>query len=168
LPEAGLGIVILTNAFSLSPVPLGFEYAVELRLFELLFDQPVEFDVQMMAQAKTLAADRPPRMLGKIHPDAVAPYLGQYDNAELGEVSLSLRGDRLVLDTGEVNSELRPLANGAGQTIYLLHDPPLSLFSEAYGATVSFTGGADESWITITVPASVTGPEQKVVFKARR
>ena len=57
---------------------------------------------------------------------------------------LSLRGDRLVLDAGEVGSELRPVAGGGAPAVYLLHDPPLSLFSEIYGATVSFAGGADE------------------------
>ncbi len=168
LPDARLGIVILINAISLSPIPLGFQFAVELRLFELLFDQPAEIDAQMMTQAKALAAARSPRTLGKVEPAAVAPYLGRYDNAELGEVSLSLRGDRLVLDTGEINSELRPPAGGNAQNTYLLYDPPLSLFSETYGATVTFTGGADEPRMTITVPASVTGPEQKFAFKPDR
>ena len=157
--------MILTNSLSLAPVPLAFEYAVEIRLFELLFDQPAEFDAQLMAQAKALEAARPRPALGKIEPAAVAPYLGRYESAELGEVALSLRGDRLLLDAGELNSELRPLADGGAKTVYLLHDPPLSLFSEAYGATVSFTGGAQEPRMTITVPASVTGPEQEFVFK---
>jgi CubicO group peptidase (beta-lactamase class C family) len=164
LPEADLGIVILSNALSLAPIPLAFEFAVEVRLFEILFDQPAAFEAQLMAQAKTLAAARPSPSLGRIDPTAVAPYLGGYDNAELGAVRLSLRDDRLVLDTGELNSELRPLVNGGAKTVYLLHDPPLSLFSEAYGATVSLTGGADQPRITITVPASVTGPEEEFVF----
>ena len=165
LPEADLGIVILTNSLSLAPIPLAFEYAVEIRLFELLFDQPAEFDAQLTAQAEALEAARPRPALGKIEPAAVAPYLGRYESAELGEVALSLRGDRLVLDAGELNSELRPLADGGAKAVYLLHDPPLSLFSEAYGATVSFTGGAQAPRMTITVPASVTGPEQEFVFK---
>jgi beta-lactamase family protein len=161
LPEAGLGIVILTNSFSPAPVPLAFEYAVEIRLF----DQPAEFDAELIAQAKALEAARPRPALGKIEPAAVAPYLGHYESAELGEVDLSLRGDRLLLDAGELISELRPLADGAAKTVDLLHDPPLSLSSEAYGATVSFGGGASEPRMTITVPASVTGPEQEFVFR---
>ncbi len=168
LPDADLGIVILSNSLSLSPIPLAFEFAVELRLFEILFDQPAVFDAELMAQAKTLAAANPPRTLGKIVPAAVAPYLGHYDNAELGGVSLSQRGDRLVLDTGQLTTELRPLADAGAETVYLLHDPPLSLFSEAYGATVSLTGGAAEPLMTITVPASVTGREQEFVFKRSR
>jgi hypothetical protein len=49
--------------------------------------------------------------------------------------------------------------------VYLLHDPPLSLFSEQYGATISFTGGAKERRMTLTVPAGVTGPKQEFMFK---
>jgi CubicO group peptidase (beta-lactamase class C family) len=168
LPAADLGIVILTNSLSLAPVPLAFQYAVEIRLFELLFDQPAQFDAQLMAQADALAASRPPPALGTVEPAAIAPYLGRYDSAELGAVSLSLRGDRLVLDTGELSSELRPLDDGGAQTVYLLHDPPLALFSQAYGATVRFTGGAQAPRMTITVPASVTGPEQEFVFTPLR
>ena len=171
LPEAGLGIVILSNAFALSPnspVPLVFVNAVELRLFDLLFDQPAEFDAQLAAQAKTAAAAPPSHMLGKIDPVAVAAYLGGYDNAELGEISLSRRGDRLVLDTGEITSELRPLAGQDDGTVYLLHDPPLSLFSAAYGVTVALTGGSAEPRLTIKVPASVTGPSEEFVFTPHR
>jgi hypothetical protein len=167
LPDADAGIVILTNALALAPVPLAFEYAVEFRLFELLFDQPAEFDAQLRAQGEALAASRPRPSLGKVAPAAIAPYLGRYDSVELGEVSLSLRGERLVLDTGELSSELRPLADG-DQDVYVLHDPPLSLFSEAYGVKVRFTGGAQEPRMTITVPAIVTGPEQEFVLSPRR
>jgi CubicO group peptidase (beta-lactamase class C family) len=168
LPEAGAGIVILSNALSLSPIPLAFQFAVEIRLFEILFDQPAAFDAQMREQAKASAASRPRPSLGKVEPAAIAPYLGRYDNAALGEVSVTLRGDRLVLDAGEINSELRPRADGGAQTVYLLHDPPLSLFSEIYGATVGFAGGVDAPRMTIVLPASVTGPEQTFVFKPHR
>ena len=68
LPESHLGIVVLTNSFSLTPVPLAFEYAVQMRLFELLFDQPTDFDAQLMAQAKALKTSHPSPALGKIEP----------------------------------------------------------------------------------------------------
>ena len=168
LPESDLGIVILSNSLSLTPIPLAFEFAVELRLFEILFDRPAEFDAELAAQAKTLATTQPSRNLGQVNPAAVAPYLGRYGNPELGDVSLSLRGSRLVLDVGELNTELRPLAASGAETVYLLHDPPLSLFSEVYQAVVSLAGGSSEPRVTITVPASVTGPEQEFVFKPHR
>jgi hypothetical protein len=36
--------------------------------------------------------------------------------------------------------------------------PPLSLFSEAYGATVTFTGDAATPRMTIAIPANVIRP----------
>jgi hypothetical protein len=170
LPEADLGIVVLTNAFALSPnspVPLAFENAVKFRLFELLFDQSAEFDEQLAAQAKSLAAAQPPRKLAKVDRAKVESFIGRYTNTALGDVSLSLRGDRLVLDTGQLTSELSAQEAGA-ETVYLLHDPPLSLFSAAYGVTVTFAGDPENPRMTITVPASVTGPEQAFVFTPTR
>jgi hypothetical protein len=161
MPEADLGIVILTNEISLAPVPLIFQAAVLFRLLELLFAQPAEFDAQLTAQ---IAAARPHWTLGTVDADAVAPYLGRYGNPELGEVMLSLRGERLILDTGELSSELRPRADRGGATVYLLHDPPLSLFSEAYGATLTFTGAPDARRMTLTIPANPTGPAQTFQF----
>lgn len=156
LPEAGVGIVILSNAFSLRPFPLAFEYAVQMRLFELLFDQPADFDTAIAALAASAPA---PVALGRIAPAAVEPHLGAYTNADLGDVRLTLQNGRLLLDAGEVSSELLPRADEP--TVFLLADPPLSLFSEAYGATVGF--GTNE--MTIAIPASITGPEQRFVFE---
>ena len=158
LPDADLGIVILSNAFSLRPFPLAFEYAVHMRLFELLFEQPPDFDAEIAA----LAASTPePLALGEVDPAAMRQYLGVYENADLGEVTLTLRDDRLLLDAGEVSSALRPPADDPATL--LLADPPLSLFSEAYGARVTF-GGDGGSDLVIAIPASITGPEQRFVF----
>jgi hypothetical protein len=102
--------------------------------------------------------------LGSIDSTAVAPYLGHYAHPDLGEVTVSLQGDRLVLDMGELGSELRPRAAvGASAAAYLLHDPPLSLYSEL-GATVSFDGDTTPR-MTFTIPANPTGPEQAYVFE---
>ncbi len=162
LPDADLGIVILTNSLNLRPVPLAFAFAVQFRLFEILFDQPASFDAALTAQAESATA-REPRALARVDPDAVAPYLGRYTHAALGEVMVTFRDGRLLLDTGALVSELRPLANAA-EPAYLLHDPPLSLFSEAYGAAVRFTWAADAPRLTITIPARVTGPAQEFDF----
>jgi CubicO group peptidase (beta-lactamase class C family) len=167
LPEAGVGIVVLTNAFALSPrsaIPLGFEYSVEIRMLELLFDQPAEIDAQMEAQSKVVAAARPLPKLGKIDAAQVQPYLGRYQNVELGAVKLLLRNGRLVLDAGQVSSELRPAAGEGVEPVYLLRDPPLSLFSAAYGVTITLTGAPQQPTIGLSVPASVTGPAQEFVF----
>ena len=158
LPDADLGIVILSNAFSLRPFPLAFEYAVQMRLFELLFDQPADFDAAIAALAASAPA---PVALGQVDPAAVEPYLGAYTNADLGAITLTLRDGRLLIDAGEVSSELLPRADDPAT--FLLADPPLSLFAEAYGASVTF-GGNDESELVIAIPASITGPEQRFEF----
>jgi CubicO group peptidase (beta-lactamase class C family) len=158
LPDADLGIVILSNAFSLRPFPLAFEYAVQMRLFELLFDQPADFDAAIAALAASAPA---PIALGQVDPAAVEPHLGSYTNADLGDVTLTLRDGRLLLDAGEVSSELLPRADDPA--VFLLADPPLSLFSEAYGAKVSL-GDDNATQVVMTIPASITGPEQRFVF----
>jgi CubicO group peptidase (beta-lactamase class C family) len=168
LPEADLGIVILTNANALSTahLPLAFGYAVQFRLFELLFDQPAGFDAELTAAGAAVTAAWPQAASGGLEPAAVAPYLGRYAHPELGEVTVSLRGDRLVLDTGELSTELRPrAADGGGATAYLLYDQPFALYSMGYGATVSFAGGASAPRLTLTIPANPTGPQQVYIFE---
>jgi CubicO group peptidase (beta-lactamase class C family) len=158
LPDADVGIVILSNAFSLRPFPLAFEYAVQMRLFEILFNQPADFDAEIAAIEASAPA---PVALGAVDAATITPRLGAYTNAELGEITLTMRNGRLLLDAGEVSSELRPLADDAATL--LLVDPPLSLFSEAYGASVRFSERGEPE-LVIAIPASITGPEQRFVF----
>jgi CubicO group peptidase (beta-lactamase class C family) len=126
LPEADLGIVILSNG---GPGAVAFYPGVQNRLFELLFDQPSEFDALlgpvMEAQSAQLAQIRD--QFRPVDPTAVAPWLGRYANPTLGEVTLSLRDGELILDTGGARSELRAVADEAGQVVaYLLIDPPFA------------------------------------------
>jgi hypothetical protein len=81
--------------------------------------------------------------------------------------SVSLRGERLVLDAGELSSELRPLpTDGASPTTYLLHDPPLSLLSQGKVGTVHFeVGSGSESQMVLAIAANPTGPERDFVFE---
>src|SRR5215217_7416167 len=127
LPEADLGIVILTNTGGL---PAGtFNLAVQFRLLEVLFDQPAEFDAMLgpflaaqMAQVAELQAH-----LGTVDPAAVSPYLGRYANSTLGEVEVALRDGRLVFDAGEIRSEMRPRVDEAGQVAsYVFTESPLA------------------------------------------
>ncbi|MBW3632754.1 MAG: beta-lactamase family protein [Chloroflexi bacterium] len=125
LPEADLGIVILTNNVQAGGP---FALAVQFRLFELLFDQPPAFDALMgqfldaqMGQIADLRAQLRP-----IDPTAVGLYLGRYVNPALGEVALALRDGRLVFDAGELRSELQPQLDDAGQVAYVFADPPLA------------------------------------------
>jgi CubicO group peptidase (beta-lactamase class C family) len=165
LPDQGLGVATLSNASSL-PGALAFTFAVQFHLFELLFEQPAEIDAELSALVQARAMERS-RLAPSVDPASVAPYLGSYAHPTLGDVTITWRGDRLVLDTGELASELRARAiDGPGASVYLLHDPLLSFYSEAYGATVSFTGGHGKCRVTLTVPENPTGPEQSDVFEA--
>jgi hypothetical protein len=139
LPEAGVGVVILTNdARKGSWLTL----AVEYRLYELLFDQPPEIDALLdqilEAQAAQLAQLQTQLRPGD--PAAVTPYLGRYDHPTMSEIELTLRDGRLILDAGEARSELRPVVDETGQVAaYIFADPPLA----GAPATVTFRQGAD-------------------------
>ena len=167
LPDADLGIAVLSNASAL-PGALAFTSAVHFRLLELLFDQSAEMDTQLSTLVEARAAGRP-QLAPHVDPAAVAPYLCRYTHPTLGEMTIALRDNRLVLDAGKLASELRRRAvDGPSASVYLLHDPPLSFYSEAYGATVSFAGGIDEPRVTLTIPRNPTGPEQIYVFEPSR
>lgn len=126
LPEAGLGVVILTNDGWNGGL---FSYAVEYRLYELLFDQPEEIDPileQFLDQQVAGLAELQDR-LRPVDPAVVTPFLGRYTHPMAGEIELALRGDRLIFDAGEVHSELLVLVDEAGEIdAYLFADPPFA------------------------------------------
>ena len=159
LPEADLGVVILTNGGrGAAPFNLG----VQFRLLELLFDQPAEFDAlmaQFLGADAALAAELQAR-LRPVDPAAVDPYLGRYGHPALGEVELALRAGELVLDAGELRSELRPVADAAGQvTGYVFADPPLA------GIPVTLRRGADgQPELAVTVEGETPEATQDYVF----
>ncbi|MCB0113026.1 MAG: beta-lactamase family protein [Caldilineaceae bacterium] len=109
LPDAGVGIVVLTNARATNI----FNEAVRFRLLEMVYDQPYEIEeqvqfnwAQILKQAQDQAA-----MLGEVVAlDTVAPFLGDWRNDALGPVTLYLDGETLLLDTGDFTSEVRPFA----------------------------------------------------------
>lgn len=104
LPDSGLGIVVLTNARASND----FSQAVRNRLFELAFDQPMEFDAQAsLAHAQLTAQFDDLANLVPVTAAQVGPFLGRYANPALGEVELRLDGDALMLDIGETVMELR-------------------------------------------------------------
>jgi CubicO group peptidase (beta-lactamase class C family) len=126
LPEADLGIVLLTNGGQGAGT---FNYAVRFRLFELLFDQPAEFDTLLgpVLEAQTAQVTELRAHLGTIDPDAIAPFLGHYEHPTLGEVEVALRDGTLVFDAGEIRSEMRPRLDATGQVAsYVFTDPPLA------------------------------------------
>ncbi len=153
LPDADLGIVILTNGGQGAAT---FNYAVQFRLLELLFDQPAEFDALLgpFLEAQTAQLAELQAQLGAVDPAEVSPYLGRYEHPALGEVEVALRDGRLVFDAGEVRSEMRLRVDEAGQVVgYVFTDSPLA------GPTpVTFRQGDDgQSEVVVEVPTE-SGP----------
>jgi CubicO group peptidase (beta-lactamase class C family) len=148
LPENDLGIVILTNGGA-NAYP--FTLAVQYRLLELLANQSPEIDplINQLIAANTSQTAQILAQLGQPDPAAVAPYLGRYSNPALGEIDLDLEGAKLVLDAGELRSELQPVGDPTSPVdVYIFTDPPLA------GAPVSIllrldAGGDPEIAATI-------------------
>ena len=146
LPDADLGAIVLTNAQGTN----AFSASVHERLFELVFEQPPTAGerAQFVLEQAQEAFAEPEGLLESVDVDAVAPYLGTFSNEALGELTLSLEGDVLVLDVGEFASELRPLEEEGELEGYLATDAPIigTLFElvedEAGNPVVSFGAGA--------------------------
>lgn len=129
LPEADLGIVVLTNGRRNN----AFIQAVRYRLLELAFDQPHEFDAQAVYMEKQSIefALAPVAEAVAVDVAQAMPYLGRYANDALGEVVLRLEGQTLILDSGELVMEVRARLDESGATsgyvIYSFIGPVLGL-----------------------------------------
>jgi hypothetical protein len=164
LPEVDLGIAVLTNARTAGGM---FPWAVQFRLFELAFDQAPEADAELWAneQAALAVGGGDHAVLGPVDLATAAESAGRYAHPVLGNVTVALQGDRLVLDTGEMSTELRPRDSAPGRPVeYAMYDPPLSLFP----ATVTFEGDAHgRPRLILTLPdiPGLTSQEQRYVFE---
>ena len=128
LPEANLGIVVLTNAHYTSH----FNEAVRFRLLELAFGQPKAHNAQFVYQPRLASPDQAPS-LAELDPAAVEPYLGAYHNEAVGDITLRLQDGKLSLDAGEIVAELRPLAQPIGPAQYIAFDSIMASLPVAFG-----------------------------------
>jgi hypothetical protein len=138
LPDAGLGLVIRTNATGAAG---WLNNAVQLRLLELLFDQPGANDAGLTSYLAAVEQQRAELLaqLGQVDPAVVSPFLGRYANADLGELTLALRAGTLRLTVGGFQSALRPRRDAdAPVTAYLPVDAP---FCEGGLSPTSMTFG---------------------------
>jgi hypothetical protein len=126
LPEASLGVAVLTNDVVCGGL---LAFAVQYRLFEIVFAQeakvPELFDTVLAQvtemQAVTVAQLRP------VDLEVVTPLLGWYEHPALGPIEFAVRGDQLVVDAGELRSRLHVLPGEPdGPDRYVAIDPPLS------------------------------------------
>ena len=153
LPEADLGVVVLTNGAAGAAGP--FTYAATFRLLELLFDQPAAFGAQAAAGLASATAGRAELLahLGQVDPAEVRPYLGWYANPDLGPVRLALQDGALLVAAGAFRSELRPRLEDDGTVAgYVLVDAPLGGYPPQM--TLTFEQSTDDRpRIVLTVPS---------------
>jgi CubicO group peptidase (beta-lactamase class C family) len=150
LPEADLGAVVLTNS---SGRAYEFTFGVIVRLLELLFDQPASID-DVLAGAVAAAAEQRDELLthlGQTDPAAVAPFLGRYSNPDLGELTLAMRADSLLMTVGGFRSTLRPRLDATGAvTSYLPVDSPFGSGLSPMMIDLQ-PGAADRPVVTLTI-----------------
>lgn len=125
LPDAGIGISVLTNGRATNL----FNEAVRMRLWELIYDQEprideqIEFALDSMQSSFAYMTEN----LGEVDSAEVEPFLGEYTNAALGNITLRLDEGRLILDAGEFAATLRPYEGvDALEDQYLMYDMALA------------------------------------------
>ncbi len=164
LPESELGVVVLTNGSGAAGQLI---YAIVFRLLELLFDQPATMDALVETNLAHVASGREELLatIGQIDPAAAAPFLGTFTNPDLGDLTLTLRGDTLTFASGPFRSALLPrMAVDGSVAGYLLVDPPLSGFPPQ--GTFTFGEDADgQPQVVLTAPADAGDPDLVYVYK---
>jgi CubicO group peptidase (beta-lactamase class C family) len=123
LPDKQLGVLVLTNA----QYSNGFNEGVRARVFELLFDQQSEIQTNLdfgYEQEKKSLADTQADQV-ELDIETVTPFIGTYSNDALGEVTISLEGDTLMMDAGEFKSALLAYTKD-DKTVYAPSEPPLA------------------------------------------
>jgi len=153
LPEAGLGIVVLTNQQGSL-----LNSAVSSRFLELVFDQPQEADetftfaLDQRRSSLQNALDKVREIAG---PEALAIAVGTYTNDALGEITLSVNdAGVLVLDSGDFQTTLwqyiDPEQQEEGEYGFVMADAPLAGLpltfepAEGGGYTVKLGSGVTE------------------------
>lgn len=136
LPEAGVGIIVLSNA----QISNLFNEAVRFRLFEMIFQQPHEADAQY-SFAHEMRREQSVEAIADIEPvelDQVEPLLGRYTNDALGEIELRVDDGQFVMDAGEFTVEIRAQYDDDGELeTYLTYSVPV------IGLPLSVEEGAD-------------------------
>jgi CubicO group peptidase (beta-lactamase class C family) len=108
IPDADIGIVVLTNAQDANVVTAG----IRQRLFELVYDQPGAIESQFSAaveDAKQARAQMLAQLGDPLDSVQAGVLTGEYANAALGPVTVEFVDGALVADTGEFRVALQPL-----------------------------------------------------------
>ena len=153
LPDAGLGIVVLTNA----EYGALFAASVRSRIIELVFGQPADAKYSTRLEEVRKRFDEAQATVRPVDGRTVAPSLGRYWNASLGEVKLKVNRGRLILDIPGFPTELRTPGDGT----YVFWDPPL------VGAFLRFSKNADGTPTFILDAESLDIPEKYTFARSK-
>jgi CubicO group peptidase (beta-lactamase class C family) len=122
LPDHGVGAVILTNGDS-GHLMRG---ALMRRLLEVLFDGKPEAAEDVTAAAgrrKAAIAKERERLMVPPDPAVVAKLAASYQSPTLGTVAVKKRGAKVLLDTGELESEFATRKNDDGTVSLVTTEP---------------------------------------------
>ena len=160
LPEADLGVVVLTNAQDANAVTT----SIRQRLLELVYDQPSAVESQIsgaIEDAKQLHAQISAQLGDPIDTLAAADLTGEYRNPALGPVTVEFVGGALVADAGEFRVALQPLRDSPpGGPAFIVADPPFVglpvRFDTTGPAPRLVYGAAPEEYVFDRAPVSAT------------
>lgn len=148
VPQANLGVVILTNAQGTN----AFSTSIRSRLIDLVYNavdaeadaQALQFTLEQFAE-QTKA---PEHLRESVDVDAVQPYVGTYQNTALGSAAVELTDGKLYLTVGDYHTDLLPLMKADDPdtvAYYITMQPPLPgfpvQFTEDDAGTVSIVMG---------------------------
>jgi len=169
LPEANVGIAVLTNAQGVNFVT----EAIRHRFLELLYDQEQRYDDYAHYRYEILRQYLGEASNGFTPLDraAIAPYLGRYYHEELGAIDLLHRDDRLLLLINGVSVELQPQATTtSSHERYVIYSPPLAgipvqLTDSDQGKPQLILGAGAAQYTFTPQPLPTTG--QQTIITAR-
>jgi hypothetical protein len=147
LPDADIGIAIVANEASASPLV----EAVRTRVIQEAFSQPPSADdgISFIVQQQQKAFDALQSQLQPLDEHAIAPFLGTWQHPVLGQVTLSLQGDTLMLDAGEFATALSAIKGSTPDELdFITASPPLV----GFGVSLADAGGVPE--LIVHDPAS--------------
>lgn len=128
LPEQGVGVVVLANA-AYSPLP----NLALTRALELIYDQPDETTAALAQAAEQVGAptmSSSQQFNAEVDTNAFEPFVGEWTNDALGDLTLSIDGAEVIVDFGEYVSRLWELipqaATTSTETFYVTADAPLA------------------------------------------
>jgi CubicO group peptidase (beta-lactamase class C family) len=128
LPAQGVGVVVLVNA-AYSPLP----NLTLTRALELIYAQPDETTAALAQAAEQMAAAATPssqQFNAALDTSLFEPFVGEWANDALGDLTLSLDGANVIVDFGEYKSRLWEVipqtATTGSETFYVAAEAPLA------------------------------------------